>query len=59
MVRLKMHSVEGLGLSLDGSTADRHDSIRGGSRARAFEATGDPLGPDPFCTHQPKLSILR
>jgi len=29
MVRLKMHSVEGLGLSLDGSTADRHDSIRG------------------------------
>jgi radical SAM protein len=29
LVRLKQHSVEGLGLSLDGSTAQRHDSIRG------------------------------
>ena len=29
LVRLKQHSVEGLGLSLDGSTAERHDSIRG------------------------------
>ena len=29
LVRLQEHSVEGLGLSLDGSTADRHDSIRG------------------------------
>src|ERR1022692_2041787 len=29
LVRLKEHSVEGLGLSLDGSTAQRHDSIRG------------------------------
>jgi len=29
LVRLKEHSVEGLGLSLDGSTAERHDSIRG------------------------------
>jgi len=29
LVRLKDHGVEGLGLSLDGSTADRHDSIRG------------------------------
>jgi len=27
--KLKKHSVEGLGLSLDGSTAQRHDSIRG------------------------------
>ena len=27
--RLKHHGVEGLGLSLDGSTAARHDSIRG------------------------------
>ena len=25
----KRHSVEGLGLSLDGSTRERHDSIRG------------------------------
>ena len=29
LVRLKEHSVEGLGLSLDGSTPERHDSIRG------------------------------
>ncbi|MEZ5402783.1 MAG: TIGR04053 family radical SAM/SPASM domain-containing protein [Bryobacteraceae bacterium] len=29
LVRLKEHGVEGLGLSLDGSTAARHDSIRG------------------------------
>ena len=28
-VKLKDHGVEGLGLSLDGSTASRHDSIRG------------------------------
>lgn len=27
--RLKQHSVDGLGLSLDGSAAERHDSIRG------------------------------
>jgi len=29
LVRLKERGVEGLGLSLDGSTAERHDSIRG------------------------------
>ncbi len=29
LVKLKEHSVDGLGLSLDGSTAARHDSIRG------------------------------
>ena len=29
LVKLKEHTVEGLGLSLDGSTAERHDSIRG------------------------------
>ena len=29
LVRLKEHGVEGLGLSLDGSTAARHDAIRG------------------------------
>jgi AdoMet-dependent heme synthase len=29
LVRLKDHGVEGLGLSLDGSTAEKHDSIRG------------------------------
>lgn len=29
LAKLKEHGVEGLGLSLDGSTAERHDSIRG------------------------------
>jgi len=29
LVRLKSHGVEGLGLSLDGSSAEKHDSIRG------------------------------
>ena len=29
LVRLKEHGVDALGLSLDGSTAERHDSIRG------------------------------
>ena len=29
LVRFKEHGVEGLGLSLDGSTPERHDSIRG------------------------------
>jgi AdoMet-dependent heme synthase len=29
LARLQEHSVEGLGLSLDGSTRERHDSIRG------------------------------
>lgn len=29
LVKLKDHGVEGLGLSLDGSTAQKHDSIRG------------------------------
>ena len=29
LAKLKEHGVEGLGLSLDGSTAERHDAIRG------------------------------
>jgi AdoMet-dependent heme synthase len=29
LVKFREHKVEGLGLSLDGSTAERHDSIRG------------------------------
>jgi radical SAM protein len=29
LVRLKQHGVEAMGLSLDGSSAERHDSIRG------------------------------
>jgi radical SAM protein len=40
LVRLKQHGVEGLGLSLDGSSAERHDSIRGvkGTFDRTIEA---------------------
>jgi radical SAM protein with 4Fe4S-binding SPASM domain len=29
----------------------------GGSRARAYEATGNPLAEDPFCAYQPKSGI--
>ena len=38
--RLKAHDIEGLGLSLDGSNAARHDSIRGvpGTFARTMDA---------------------
>ena len=40
LLRLKEHGVEGLGLSLDGSTAQKHDSIRGvpGTFDRTLEA---------------------
>lgn len=40
LVRLQQHGVEGLGLSLDGSAAPRHDSIRGipGTFARTIQA---------------------
>jgi radical SAM protein len=40
LVRLREHGVEGLGLSLDGSNAERHDSIRGvpGTFDRTIEA---------------------
>lgn len=31
-------------------------AICGGSRARAFAASGDPLGEDPLCTYQPALA---
>jgi radical SAM protein len=30
-----------------------YHAICGGSRARAYSATGDPLGEDPFCTYEP------
>ena len=42
LVKLKEHGVEGLGLSLDGSTAERHDSIRGvtGTFDRTMQALG-------------------
>ena len=40
LARLKAHGVDGLGLSLDGSSASRHDSIRGvaGTFDRALQA---------------------
>jgi AdoMet-dependent heme synthase len=31
-----------------------YHALCGGSRARAYEATGDPLASDPFCTYVPK-----
>ena len=31
-----------------------YHNVCGGSRARAFAATGDPLASDPFCSYQPK-----
>jgi radical SAM protein len=31
-------------------------TLCGGSRARAFAHTGDPLGSDPFCPYQPRAS---
>ena len=30
-----------------------YHALCGGSRARAYEATGDPLGEDPFCIYVP------
>jgi AdoMet-dependent heme synthase len=40
LARLKFHGIEGVGLSLDGSTAEKHDSIRGvpGTFDRTLEA---------------------
>jgi len=42
LVKLMDHGVEGLGLSLDASTAERHDGIRGvpGTFARTLQAIG-------------------
>lgn len=34
--------------------ACEHRFLCGGSRARAFAATGDPLGSDPLCTYEPR-----
>jgi radical SAM protein with 4Fe4S-binding SPASM domain len=36
--------------------ACEYHALCGGSRARAFEATGDPLGEDPFCIYEPQGS---
>ncbi len=40
LIQLKEHGIEGLGLSLDGSTPERHDSIRGvpGTFERTLQA---------------------
>jgi radical SAM protein len=34
----------------------QYHMLCGGSRARAFEATGNALASDPFCTHEPRVS---
>jgi AdoMet-dependent heme synthase len=36
----------------------QYHALCGGSRSRAFEATGNPLESDPFCTHEPKLHVV-
>jgi radical SAM protein len=36
----------------------QYHMLCGGSRARAFEASGNALASDPFCTHEPKLRVL-
>jgi radical SAM protein with 4Fe4S-binding SPASM domain len=33
-------------------------TVCGGSRARAFAYTGDPLASDPFCPYEPKNAAL-
>ena len=37
--------------------ACQYHMLCGGSRARAFEATGDPLASDPLCTHEPATRV--
>ncbi len=62
--RFKASGIWMMSVSLDGSIPERHDAIRqvpgsfvqfvcGGSRARAYAVTGDPLGSDPLCVYQP------
>jgi MoaA/NifB/PqqE/SkfB family radical SAM enzyme len=34
-----------------------HRWVCGGSRARAFAASGDPLGEDPLCVYDPRVAI--
>lgn len=36
----------------------QYRGLCGGSRARAFEATGNALASDPSCTHEPKLPVI-
>jgi len=35
-----------------------YHALCGGSRARAYEATGNPLAEDPFCAYQPKSAAI-
>jgi radical SAM protein len=39
--------------------ACEYADLCGGSRARAYAATGDPLGPDPACPYQPAAAAIR
>ena len=39
--------------SRDAADSANISALCGGSRARAYEATGDPLASDPFCTYEP------
>ena len=36
----------------------QYNQLCGGSRARAFEATGNAFAPDPLCTHEPRLHLV-
>ena len=36
-----------------------YSALCGGSRARAFEATGNPLASDPFCSYEPQPKPTR
>jgi radical SAM protein len=36
----------------------QYHMLCGGSRSRAFEATGDALAADPLCTHEPALHVI-
>lgn len=39
--------------------ACEYRTICGGSRARAYSASGNPLGEDPLCTHEPAVALVR
>jgi radical SAM protein with 4Fe4S-binding SPASM domain len=38
--------------------ACQYHMLCGGSRSRAFEATGDALATDPLCTYEPALHVI-
>jgi radical SAM protein len=39
--------------------ACEYHALCGGSRSRAFAATGNPLASDPLCVHQPRASVIQ